>query len=150
MSLKSKQFHFLEESNRNINFEKINSIILNTSLNEQKAPKIPFSRRIIDVLGGGVSKGKRGMSLDDLARLGSGSLKAWAEDQINYRNYLANERAQGPLGRLGSQYREAAISTFLAPYRLAPAALLGSAQANLNRTARTSAASQIQYGPVKF
>ena len=147
MSLNSKQFYFLEESNRNINFKKLNSNILNSSLNEAK---ISSGRRLLDILTGGVSKGRRGISLSDLARLGSGGLKAWAENQLAYSNYLANEKQQGPLGRLGGEYREAGMKAFLAPYRMAPQALEGSVSANLSRTGRTSKASQIQYGPAKF
>jgi hypothetical protein len=63
---------------------------------------------------------------------------------------LANEKSQGPLGRLGAEYKEAGLKTFIAPYRMAPQALEGSALANLSRTGRTSKSSQIQYGPVKF
>jgi len=147
MSLNHRQFHFLEESNRNINFRELNSVILNSSLNEAK---ISSGRRLLDILTGGVSKGRRGISLSDLARLGSGGLKAWAENQLAYSNYLANEKGQGPLGRLGGEYREAGMKAFLAPYRMAPQALEGNVSANLSRTGRTSKSSLIQYGPVKF
>ncbi len=148
MILNSKQFYFLEESNRNINFKELNSIILNNFLTEQTVyvpgrgyvwqPNTAPSPSPVPSTSGKFTSG-----LKKITNMIFGNDAAW-------RAYLADEKSQGPLGRLGGEYREAGIKAFLAPYKMPPQALKGSTIANLRRTGRTSETSQIQYGPVDF
>jgi hypothetical protein len=147
MSLNSKQFHFLEESNRNINFKELNTIILNNSLNESALSGVNTG---VGKLTTGTKNLFKALTGGKLGAAGKGLINIILGNDEAYRAYLANEKAQGPLGRLGGEYREAGMKAFLAPYRMAPQALEGSVAANLSRTGRTSKSSLIQYGPVKF
>jgi len=147
MNLDSRKFYFLEESNRNIDFKELNSIILNNTLNEGVGDAF---RRINDVLGrarGGTKKFLKDIYDSDVFKKISSLI---LPNSPEFQKYLENKESQGPLGRLGGEYKEAGLKTFIAPYRMAPQALEGSALANLSRTGRTSKSSQIQYGPVKF
>lgn len=147
MSLNHRQFHFLEESNRNINFRELNSVILNNSLNEGV---LSSANTGMGKLTTGTKNLFKALTGGKVGTAGKGFINIILGNDEAYKAYLANEKQQGPLGRLGGEYREAGMKAFLAPYRMPPQALEGSVSANLSRTGRTSKASQIQYGPVKF
>ena len=148
MNLDSRKFYFLEESNRNIDFKELNSIILNDSLNEGFGSSVFGGvNTALGKAGKGTKKFLKDIYDSDVFKKISSLILPNSKE---FQDYLANEKSQGPLGRLGAEYKEAGLKTFIAPYRMAPQALEGSALANLSRTGRTSKSSQIQYGPVKF
>jgi hypothetical protein len=118
MNSKLKQFHFLSESNKNIDFVAINENALMNFFRDIK------------------NRGLVGLNI-----LG---------DENKWKEYLSNEKLQGPVGRLGSEYKEAATKVMLAPYRLAPQRLVGSVGANLRRMGLGKPSSDIQYGPTSI
>jgi hypothetical protein len=142
MTSRIEQFQFLSESNKNIDIDLLNENILTNMLGKLKRG---FGR----VAGGSKNRTYSDKTLD-AAAAGSYAGAAWAEEQRNWQNYLANQSAQGPLGRLGSEYKEAAMKTLLAPYRLAPQALKASAAINLRRMGRGTPHSNIQYGQTEI
>lgn len=142
MNQKLQNFHFLSESNRNIDFVSLNENILTTILGKVKRG---FGR----VAGGSKNKTYSDKVLD-AAAAGSYAGAAWADEQRNWQNYLANQSAQGPLGRLGAEYKEAGMKTLLAPFKLAPQALKASAGINLRRMGRGTPHANIQYGQTEI
>jgi hypothetical protein len=148
MNLDSRKFYFLEESNRNIDFKELNSIILNNTLNEGVGTRVLGGlNNALGRASGGTKKFLKDIYDSDVFKKITSLI---LPDSPEFQAYLANKESQGPLGRLGGEYKEAGLKTFIAPYRMAPQALEGSALANLSRSGRTSKSSQIQYGPVKF
>jgi len=142
MNLNLNQFHFLSESNKNIDFDMLNENALKNVFGKLKRG---FGR----LAGGSKAKNYSKETLD-AAAAGSYLGAAWAKEQGAWQNYLANERAQGPLGRLGAEYKEAALKSLLAPYRLAPQALKGSVAVNLRRMGRGTPQANIQYGQTEI
>lgn len=64
----------------------------------------------------------------------------------DFAKYRADEKAQGPIGRLGTRYKEAGIATLLAPYMFGPAAVANTSRAQLRRMGVGTKAYNIQYG----
>jgi len=64
----------------------------------------------------------------------------------DYAAYRSDEKGQGPIGRLGSKYKEAGIATLLAPYLFGPAAIANTSRAQLRRMGVGTNAYKIQYG----
>ena len=142
MTSRIEQFHFLSESNKNIDFNSLNENIFTGTLGKLKRG---FGR-----LAGGSKARNYSKEALDAAAAGSYAGAAWAEEQRKWQDYLANQSAQGPLGRLGTEYKEAAMKTLLAPYRLAPQALKASAGINLRRMGKGTPHANIQYGQTEI
>jgi len=142
MNQKLENFYFLSESNKNIDFFSLNENVLTTMLGKLKRG---FGR----LAGGSKARNYSDKTLD-AAAAGSYAGAAWADEQRNWQNYLSNKSAMGPLGILGSEYKEAGLKTMLAPYRLAPQALKASVDINLRRMGKGTAHSNIQYGKTEI
>jgi hypothetical protein len=142
MNQKLKNFYFLSESNRNIDFVSLNEKTLGLNV----ANILGKAKRGFSFLAGGSKNRRYSDKVLNAVAAGSYAGAAWAQEQRAWQDYLANQLAQGPLGRLGAEYKEAGINTMLAPFKLAPQALNASAAINLRRMGRGTPHANIQYG----